>query len=88
MPLTGAVSGTSRKDLEENARQIASTYYDTKCVEVHLADEIVEHEMTSGDGRAVATTFSASFQAAVAHRWNQPAYGFSKCLDCDLRASK
>lgn len=88
MALTGTVGGSSRKDLEEKARQIASTYFSTRCVEVHLTDEIVEHEMTSGDGRAVATTFSASFQAAVSHRWNQPAYGFSKCLDCDLRASK
>lgn len=88
MALTGTVGGSSRKDLEEKARQIASTYFDTRCVDVQLVHEIVEHEMTSGDGRAVATIFSASFQAEIVHNWTSPAYGFAKCIVCDLRATK
>lgn len=88
MTVSGTVSGTSRADLENKAREIAKTYYelrDSRCVSVWLRRETSESEELHGDGVVTAahTTFTAEFECGEEHKSNQATYGFPKCMYCN-----
>lgn len=71
--LRGTLAGTSRADLLQQARESASTYFGTACVQVRLENE---HPHLSG--------FSAEMTAIVWHDLEHRTYGPAVCRNCSL----
>lgn len=88
--LTGQSTADSRSALQALADSIAAQYFGTDCVAAELHSASVETETAdSYQGRvSIANSFTADWEAAVAHRWESRSYGFPKCFKCgkeDLR---
>lgn len=89
MTLTGQLTGTSRADIEKQARDIAARYFDTECVSVVLSEETadtaqiettaIESALRYGTGE---TVFTANWKATERHRSDNPVYGFPRCIRC------
>lgn len=78
--LKGQVEGVDRAALLSSARQTASIYFGTNCVDVRLSSVYVR------DIEDIVS-FLALFEAQENHELRTPTYGFPQCVGCKKTTS-
>lgn len=73
--LVGTLTGTNRAEILTRVKEAATTYFDSKCVVVKLANERIGGE-----------AFAADYTAQVWHDLEHPGYGPAFCRGCKAKS--
>ena len=82
-PFIVTVIGDTRSAVLRVAKEKAAAWYETDpgCIRAEItdSDSVGDRTITGTGGTYVVTV-----ETRVAHRWERPAYGFTRCVTCKM----